>query len=120
VLILFTFHVVFHCFAYALYECNILFDVWGKGSLILHVVCRSAVCSSCRSRTKIVFPDTLDGENAHQQAMSTPLTPHARLKKINLNSQKMKVVQMVTVYCQLFHNTGVLERDLKNKQEIGL
>lgn len=49
-----------------------------------------------------------------------PLTPHARLKKINLNSQKMKVVQMATVCCQLFHNTGVLERDLKNKQEIGL
>lgn len=32
----------------------------------------------------------------------------------------MKVVQMATVYCQLFHNTEVLERDLKNKQEIGL
>lgn len=29
-----------------------------------------------------------------------------RMKKINLNCQKMKVVQMVTVYCQLFCISG--------------
>lgn len=35
----------------------------------------------------------------------------------------MKEVQMATAYCQLFHNIGILERDLKkkpNKQETGL
>lgn len=44
----------------------------GKSSLMPQFICHIAVCLSSWSRTKIVFPDTWDGVNAHHQAMSTP------------------------------------------------